>query len=154
MNTLLEESLRRFEDAEAKEQTPKSNATGPLHGETEGIEAIEQCAPSVSANPSSYVVIRPSEAQPIVGSGLSGNKDFKEEGVWQSFFNDPSQWWNNRFDKRNPRAPDFKHKIIRKALWVSGRTTLDWVCEKFLSSLNMSKAESRYQSTCEVVTVL
>lgn len=97
--TLLEELLGQFEDIEAKERAPVSSMTGPLQGETKGIEAIGQCAPSVSANPSSHVEILPSKAQPIAGSGLVDVKDFKEEVVWQSFFKDPSQWWDNRFDK-------------------------------------------------------
>jgi hypothetical protein len=30
---------------------------------------------------------------------VTSNIDFKEEEVWRSFFKDPSQWWDNRYDK-------------------------------------------------------
>jgi hypothetical protein len=67
--------------------------------------------------------------------------------VWQSFFKDLTQWWDNRFDKRNPCAPDFRHKITRKGLWVSGRTAPNWVREV------MVKIEG-CQSACEVMQVV
>jgi hypothetical protein len=34
----------------------------------------------------------------------------KRETLWQEFFSDPSQWWDGRSEKVNPRYPDFKHK--------------------------------------------
>jgi hypothetical protein len=30
-------------------------------------------------------------------------------------------------NKRNPRAPDFKHRTEDKALWISSRNTPSWV---------------------------
>lgn len=39
-----------------------------------------------------------------------------DEQVWGEYFRDPSQWWDNRLNKRNPKAPDFKHRITGKAL--------------------------------------
>jgi hypothetical protein len=32
------------------------------------------------------------------------------ETLWRQFFSDPSQWWDCRSEKVNPRYPDFKHK--------------------------------------------
>jgi len=29
--------------------------------------------------------------------------------------------------QRNPRSPDFRHKVIRKALWIYGWSTPPWV---------------------------
>ncbi|KAG0598383.1 hypothetical protein M758_12G068300 [Ceratodon purpureus] len=49
------------------------------------------------------------------------------EQVWEEYFVDPSQWWDNRVEKKNPRAPDFKHKATGKALWVDGWYTPAWV---------------------------
>ncbi|KAJ7523169.1 hypothetical protein O6H91_18G040000 [Diphasiastrum complanatum] len=50
------------------------------------------------------------------------------------FFADPSQWWDHRFDKNNPRYPDFKHKETQEALWIDGRSTPPWV-NKVLSAM-------------------
>ena len=43
-----------------------------------------------------------------------------DEQVWYEYFANPSQWWDNRLNKRNPKAPDFKHRVSGKALWVDG----------------------------------
>ena len=50
-----------------------------------------------------------------------------EDDSWREFFRDPSQWWDNRSCKRNPRAPDFKHRVTGKGLWVDGWFTAEWV---------------------------
>lgn len=39
--------------------------------------------------------------------------------LWQVFFANPYEWWDNREDKLNPRQPDFKHKDTGEALWLS-----------------------------------
>lgn len=49
------------------------------------------------------------------------------EERWQAFFANPSEWWDNRKDKRNPKYPDFKHKDTGEALWVEGRYNPPWV---------------------------
>ena len=36
---------------------------------------------------------------------------------WEQYFEDPSQWWDNRATKRNPKGPDFVSKNDR---WVVG----------------------------------
>lgn len=35
------------------------------------------------------------------------------------FFANPSEWWDQRKRKRNPKQPDFKHKDTGEALWLS-----------------------------------
>ncbi|WCJ21623.1 Single-stranded DNA-binding protein [Euphorbia peplus] len=47
--------------------------------------------------------------------------------LWQAFFANPSEWWDNRNNKRNPKYPDFKHKDTGEALWVEGRNNPAWV---------------------------
>ncbi|XP_048332537.1 protein OSB1, mitochondrial isoform X2 [Ziziphus jujuba] len=37
--------------------------------------------------------------------------------LWQVFFTNPHEWWDNRKDKVNPKLPDFKHKDTGEALW-------------------------------------
>ncbi|KAJ6399373.1 hypothetical protein OIU77_020007 [Salix suchowensis] len=49
------------------------------------------------------------------------------EERWQAFFSNPSEWWDNRKDKRNPKYPDFKHKDTGEALWIEGRYNPPWV---------------------------
>uniref|UniRef100_A0A2P2Q5U2 Protein OSB1 n=1 Tax=Rhizophora mucronata TaxID=61149 RepID=A0A2P2Q5U2_RHIMU len=46
--------------------------------------------------------------------------------LWQVFFSNPHEWWDNRNNKRNPRAPDFKHKDTGEALWL-GSNDPPWV---------------------------
>ncbi|CAL4926314.1 unnamed protein product [Urochloa decumbens] len=48
------------------------------------------------------------------------------EELWQAFFANPLDWWDNRTNK-NPRYPDFKHKHTGEALWVDGRNNPNWV---------------------------
>ncbi|XP_042507211.1 protein OSB1, mitochondrial [Macadamia integrifolia] len=39
--------------------------------------------------------------------------------LWQVFFSNPDEWWDNRHGKVNPKAPHFKHKDTGEALWLS-----------------------------------
>lgn len=54
-------------------------------------------------------------------------KDAKEE-LWKSLAENPNQWWDNRLDKKNPKAPDFKHKQSGEVLWKNSLP--DWVLSK------------------------
>ncbi|KAH9623548.1 hypothetical protein KSS87_011299 [Heliosperma pusillum] len=47
--------------------------------------------------------------------------------LWQAFFANPTEWWDNRNKKTNPKYPDFKHKDTGEALWVEGRYNPTWV---------------------------
>ncbi|KAL8100724.1 protein OSB1, mitochondrial-like isoform X1 [Apium graveolens] len=49
------------------------------------------------------------------------------EELWQAFFVNPTEWWDNRKNKRSPNYPDFKHKDTGEALWVEGRNNPPWV---------------------------
>ncbi|KQK14078.1 protein OSB1, mitochondrial isoform X1 [Brachypodium distachyon] len=67
------------------------------------------------------------------GSTENKNGDFlssssrSTEALWQAFFANPLDWWDNRQNKKNPRYPDFKHKSTGEALWVDGRNNPNWV---------------------------
>ncbi|GLU04332.1 hypothetical protein SLE2022_214840 [Rubroshorea leprosula] len=39
--------------------------------------------------------------------------------LWQVFLHNPSEWWDNRKNKRSPQQPDFKHKDTGESLWLS-----------------------------------
>lgn len=78
-------------------------------------------------------------AQPYQQAGASnrgarGDQHAETEQLWEEWANDPSQWWDNRAKKTNPKAPDFKFKdkSVNKALWIDSRTP-NWVKEKLES---------------------
>lgn len=60
------------------------------------------------------------------GNNAAGNMGSIEE-LWQAFFANPVDWWDNRKNKKNPKYPDFKHKDTGEALWVEGRYNPPWV---------------------------
>ncbi|CAN1273857.1 Protein OSB1, mitochondrial [Linum perenne] len=71
---------------------------------------------------SSYVV----NQEGNIGSA-SQFKGYKNDlYLWQVFFHNPDEWWDNRRDKKNPRSPDFKHKDTGEALWL-GRDDPPWI---------------------------
>ncbi|KAI3513964.1 hypothetical protein L1887_12234 [Cichorium endivia] len=57
------------------------------------------------------------------------NKAVKDGDSWKQLVQNPSNWWDNRVDKRNQKSPDFKNKDSGKGLWLSDAP--EWV----LSSL-------------------
>lgn len=50
---------------------------------------------------------------------------------WRDLIENPIDWWDNRESRRNPRAPDFKHRITRQALWIDNWQTPAWARAKF-----------------------
>lgn len=38
--------------------------------------------------------------------------------LWQIFFANPREWWDNRQQKRHLGSPDFRHKDTRECLWL------------------------------------
>ncbi|KAJ7522179.1 hypothetical protein O6H91_19G086300 [Diphasiastrum complanatum] len=75
---------------------------------------------------------KPSAFSTTRGSGHAGRL-VRMEQLWQEFFSDPSQWWDNRLTKKSPRHPDFKHKRTLDGLWVDGWLNPSWVKEKMTS---------------------
>ncbi|KAJ7297813.1 hypothetical protein O6H91_Y035300 [Diphasiastrum complanatum] len=64
----------------------------------------------------------------LCGCGGAGVRAWRTKQLWEEFFSDPSQWWDHRNNKRNPRFPDFKHRSTgMKALWIDDRFTPPWV---------------------------
>ncbi|XP_022991273.1 protein OSB2, chloroplastic-like [Cucurbita maxima] len=62
-----------------------------------------------------------------LGSGAVDNMGGSTQELWQAFFANPVNWWDNRKNKKNPKYPDFKHKDTGEALWVEGRNNPPWV---------------------------
>ncbi|VVB12333.1 unnamed protein product [Arabis nemorensis] len=55
-------------------------------------------------------------------------KQLKGEESWKELVQNPDKWWDNRVDKRNAKAPDFKHKETGEALWLNESPT--WVLSR------------------------
>ncbi|XP_065881685.1 protein OSB1, mitochondrial [Euphorbia lathyris] len=49
-------------------------------------------------------------------TGMDGCKNYHH--LWQVFFSNPHEWWDNRKNKKHSRAPDFKHKDTGEAIWI------------------------------------
>eukprot|EP00897_Mesotaenium_endlicherianum_P006029 jgi/Mesen1/5454/ME000273S04693 len=85
--------------------------------------AAQRAAPQ--AESSSYPTPTRLNQQPIGADARS-----KEE-LWEDLYHNPQDFWDNRLDKRNPRAPDFKHKKTGEALWLSDRELPGYIAEKY-----------------------
>ncbi|KAJ7550444.1 hypothetical protein O6H91_07G101600 [Diphasiastrum complanatum] len=62
-----------------------------------------------------------------LGYTALARQDRSMEKVWESFFSDPSQWWDHRLCKLNSRHPDFKHKRTQQGLWIWRKGNPRWV---------------------------
>ncbi|XP_056167166.1 protein OSB1, mitochondrial-like isoform X2 [Syzygium oleosum] len=51
-------------------------------------------------------------------SGALSEKRKDRLQLWQIFFANPYEWWDNRTSKVNPRQPDFKHRDTGESLWL------------------------------------
>ncbi|KAL9685259.1 hypothetical protein QQ045_022707 [Rhodiola kirilowii] len=88
----------------------KSSPAVPLYGQTTNSNSIGQGQATgwTSGN------------KPAFGSNST-------EALWQAFFANPVDWWDNRKNKKSPKHPDFKHKDTGEALWIEGRNNPHWV---------------------------
>ncbi|AEE32204.1 Primosome PriB/single-strand DNA-binding protein [Arabidopsis thaliana] len=84
-----------------------------------------------------YVAAPPSH---VLDSQISKNPKTKTEDdieeskkdeiyLWQVFFSNPYDWWDNRRNKKNPKQPDFKHKDTGEALWLCSDLP-DWITRR------------------------
>ncbi|KAJ0231911.1 Protein OSB1 [Hirschfeldia incana] len=73
--------------------------------------------------------------------GIENSND-DEVYLWQVFFANPHEWWDDRKSKTNPRQPDFKHKFTGEALWLSSDVPV-WVTRQ-LELYDQSKANKSY----------
>jgi hypothetical protein len=66
-----------------------------------------------------------------VSKPTSKSKQIEDE-FWTHYFFNPRRRWDNWFDKINPRALGFKHKVTHKDLWIHSRGTSKWVKQRFI----------------------
>ncbi|KAJ7536563.1 hypothetical protein O6H91_12G073900 [Diphasiastrum complanatum] len=71
----------------------------------------------------------------------ASGKAIRVEQLWQEFISDPSQWWDNRFIKKNPKYPDFEHKTTHEGLWIEGGMNPLWVKAK-VATMALGKIQS------------
>ncbi len=71
-------------------------------------------------------VVTGDEAKPIYGPPAPPSKPRSDtvapkskKALWQELADNPSQWFDNRQGKRNPKAPDFKRKNTGEGLWMT-----------------------------------
>lgn len=77
---------------------------------------------------------------------ISNSKVTETESLWQGFFLNPTEWWDNRKVKRNPKAPDFKHKTTGQVLWIESYSNPPWV-QSQLDKLDESRGGFSHQQT-------
>ncbi|KAK6140198.1 hypothetical protein DH2020_025996 [Rehmannia glutinosa] len=65
--------------------------------------------------------IKPREIQGGEGPRVPGEskRDGTNDETWKNLVENPDKWWDNRTNKRNPKAPDFKHKETGEVLWLN-----------------------------------
>ncbi|KAF9618670.1 hypothetical protein IFM89_002365 [Coptis chinensis] len=63
----------------------------------------------------------------VRGGSYSNNNTGSTQELWQAFFANPVEWWDNRKNKRNLKYPDFKHKDTGESLWVDAKYNPPWV---------------------------
>ncbi|XP_010500296.1 PREDICTED: protein OSB1, mitochondrial-like isoform X1 [Camelina sativa] len=99
-----------------------------------------------AAVPPSHVLDSQISEKPISAAedGIEESKN-DEIYLWQVFFSNPYEWWDNRRSKKNPRQPDFKHKDTGEALWL-GSDLPDWVIRR-LELLDQRKCFDNEEKT-------
>lgn len=52
-------------------------------------------------------------------NAYNGKSMVDRDQLWEEYKQQPTNFWDNRAKKLNPKAPDFKHKVSGEGLWVS-----------------------------------
>ncbi|CAA7061323.1 unnamed protein product [Microthlaspi erraticum] len=63
-----------------------------------------------------------------VGSNYAKQPKVGEEEAWKDLVENMDKYWDNRLNKRNPKAPDFKHRETGVGLWLDNSPS--WVVER------------------------
>ncbi|KAL5705092.1 Protein osb1 [Ranunculus cassubicifolius] len=96
-----------------------------------------------------YQIYEKPEASIFTSDGLEIEKKSERDReherlhLWQVFLVNPHEWWDNRKTKKNPRAPDFKHKDTGEVLWLDPKDP-PWL-KRQLQLHDSRMAEQGYQ---------
>ncbi|KAL2250601.1 protein OSB3, chloroplastic/mitochondrial-like [Sesamum indicum] len=65
--------------------------------------------------------VKPMKQKQMQGGERPGErkKSGKLDHFWKDLVENPDNWWDNRAQKKNPKAPDFKNKETGEVLWLS-----------------------------------
>ncbi|KAL6217469.1 hypothetical protein ACLB2K_010686 [Fragaria x ananassa] len=88
------------------------------------LNFVEKSSPSVNGQDSDSFT--PGKSCRSSSHSFTKHTETTQE-LWQAFFANPGEWWDNRKTKRNSKYPDFKHKDTGEALWIEGRNNPPWV---------------------------
>ncbi|KAJ6847617.1 protein OSB1, mitochondrial-like isoform X1 [Iris pallida] len=81
----------------------------------------------VRCNDPNQIALKPASSGAGESTSSKGSLDSEEKfrarlRLWQVFFANVYEWWDNRKEKRegklNPNYPDFKHKDTKECLWL------------------------------------
>jgi hypothetical protein len=92
---------------------PAPAAPAPAYQQPSNVVSMPQAAPAAPA--------------PIPGAA---DGDPAVAALWADYFANPSGWWDNRGNKKNPKGPDFKRKDGGQGLWVSDKKNPSWVASR------------------------
>nr|GEU63856.1 protein OSB2, chloroplastic-like [Tanacetum cinerariifolium] len=84
----------------------------------QGLGRLQFCAHPASGGYVQKVASPPTPTTPLQTSSVPSSPHEKDGDSWKHLVENPSSWWDNRVDKKNPNGPDFKHKDSRKGLWL------------------------------------
>ncbi|MFS7902132.1 putative primosome PriB/single-strand DNA-binding, nucleic acid-binding protein [Helianthus anomalus] len=95
------------------------------------LKFVERSSPAAASNDGDFNYNYNSNSNSMTTGkkqkNYAANGTGSVEELWQAFFANPVDWWDNRKNKRSPNYPDFKHKDTGEALWVEGRFNPSWV---------------------------
>jgi hypothetical protein len=107
-------------------------------------EDVGAAPTSTSARPAQVQAAVDKIEQAFPGAQTITVGNSRMDRLWKSaLLDEPDKWWDNRLDKRNPKAPDFKAKNTSDivddkgdpvALWVDSKSTPDWVATHLAQS--------------------
>ncbi|XP_075502279.1 protein OSB2, chloroplastic-like [Primulina tabacum] len=66
--------------------------------------------------------------QPAGPTSDERKREERGDDSWKNLVENPDKWWDNRSNKKNPKAPDFKHKETGEVLWLN--RTPDWALSR------------------------
>ena len=72
-----------------------------------------------------------SEDRVRVSGGAASGAAMTMEECWEHLLHHLEDWWDNRSSRSNPKAPNFKHKRMRRARWIDNRQTPEWARARF-----------------------
>lgn len=94
-------------------------------------ESVSMTVCKVVANDLKFVGSYQASNDENIDVGTQHERKTYFEDLWKDYFENPSNFWDNRASKLNLKAPDFKHKSTGAGLWVDNKSTPLWVHKRF-----------------------